>query len=124
MFKIVTCSVVVAVALLVTACSRNDAPEAPRAFCEAAFRYEKELERQASKGTTDIGRQIELVENLYETAPKAIRSDAKTFLDAMRRVEDDPAVRDNPRIERAVNNVNRYAAQGCDTYKSNRTPGI
>ena len=72
----------------------------------------------------DIPRQIELVEQLLETAPASIRPDAKVFLNVMRRVENDPTVRDNPKIRRVVENVNRVVAQGRDTYKSNRTPGI
>jgi len=111
------------VAVVAVSCSRSDAPEAPRAFCVAARRYEKELERQASKNRRDIPRQIELVEQLYETAPPAIRRHARTFLDAMRHVQDDPSVRDNPKIKEAVDDVNRYAAQGCDVYQSNQSPG-
>lgn len=115
--------VIPCLALVVTACGGRAEVEAPEKFCRAAARYETELERQASKGIEDIERQIELVQQLYDTAPKKVRDDAKTFLDAMRVVETDPSVRNNPKIEEAVDNVNRFAAQGCDVYKSNRTPG-
>ena len=44
-----------------------------------------------------------------------------TFLDAMkRRADGDTSVVDNPKIETAVENVNRRAADGCELYKQNQ----
>jgi hypothetical protein len=109
---------VVVALLAIAGCSRAQTPDAPAAFCEAAHRYERAIERGAS-----VARQIVLVEQLYDAAPPTIRPEAKTFLDAMRRVESDPSVRDDPKIKTAVEDVNRFAAQGCEFYKSNQTPG-
>ena len=53
---------------------------------------------------------------MVAAAPKAIEADARVFLDAMERVETDPSVQDNEKVQQAVENVNRYAAQGCEFY--------
>lgn len=111
---------VVAVALLVGACrSGGDAPKAPRAFCDAASRYDDRL----SKGAK-LDEQIRLVERVAAAAPAKVKADAETFLDALRRVETDPSVKDDPKIKRAVENVNRYAAQGCGFYERRGGGGI
>jgi hypothetical protein len=100
-----------------TACSRVETPMASRAFCRAADRYNTELERQAERGEIDVDRQVTRVEALVRTAPRAIADDAAVFLDALRRVRTDPSVRDDPGVEDAVDNVNRYANQACNVYK-------
>lgn len=117
---------VVAAVLIVTsaglgACRSegNDAPKPPRAFCDAATRFDDRL----SKGA-NVNEQIRLVQRMVDTAPAKIKADAQTFVDALRRVETDPAVRDDPQIKRAVDNVNRYAAQGCGFYKRQGGGGI
>ena len=86
---------------------------APLAFCKAASRFDDRL----SKGAK-IDEQIRLVQGMVDTAPTKIRSDAQTFVDALRRVGTDKSVRDDPNVKRAVDNVNRYAAQGCGFYES------
>lgn len=96
----------------------------PKAFCKAAARFEKEIEREAvNGGVADVDRQIKLVEKLHEEAPPKIRRETKTFLDAMRKVEDDPSIRDDPKVKRAVDAVNRFFAQGCGSYKRSQ-PGL
>jgi hypothetical protein len=106
-------AVAVAAALLVGACrSSSDAPKAPRSFCAAAADYDDRL----SKGAK-LDEQIRLVEKIAATAPAKIKADAETFLDALRRVETDPSVKDDPKIKAAVEEVNRYAAQGCGFYE-------
>jgi hypothetical protein len=97
----------------------SDAPKPPRAFCDAATRFDDRL----SKGA-NVDEQIRLVQRMVDTAPAKIKADAQTFVDALRRVETDPAVRDDPKIKRAVDNVNRYAAQGCGFYKRQGGGGI
>lgn len=108
----------VAATVLVGACRSegSDAPKPPRAFCDAASRYDDRVQRGAK-----LDEQIRLVQRMADTAPAKIKADAQTFVDALRRVETDPSVRDDPKVKRAVDNVNRYAAQGCGFYK--RQPG-
>ena len=115
-------AVVLLVAALVgVACSSEseNAPKAPLAFCQAAARYDDRVSRNAK---TD--EQIRLVQRMVDTAPAKIKADAQTFVDALQRVETDPSVKDNVKIKRAVENVNRYAAQGCGFYKQQGGGGI
>jgi hypothetical protein len=115
----------VTVALLAgvgAACSSQSRPEASPAFCRAADRYNTELERAQKNGVADVERQLPLVEALAETAPKEIKADAETFADALRRVETDPRLRDDPDVKIAVENVNRFANQACNVYE--RDSGI
>jgi hypothetical protein len=100
------------VATAATACSRGDDSSLPRPskpFCEAAHRYEVRLEKQAP-----IGEQIQIVQRMADHAPKDIADDTNVFLDALQRRRDgDKSVVDNPRIQKAVDNVNRRAFFGC-----------
>jgi hypothetical protein len=109
---------VLVVTLFVVAGCRDSTsgPKPPEAFCEAATRYDKRVQKGAK-----LPEQIRLVEKMTAAAPAKIKPDSETFLDALRRVATDPSVRDNPDIQRAVENVNRYAAQGCGFYE--RRPG-
>jgi hypothetical protein len=109
--------VLLAAAMLLVACGNGgDAPKPPKAFCDAASRYDERVQEGA-----ELDEQIRLVERIASAAPAKIKADAEKFLDALRRVETDPSVRDNPDIRRSVENVNRYAAQGCGFYE--RQPG-
>jgi len=101
-------------ALLAAGCSEGgQSSGAPRAFCDAASRYETELQREQTKGARDTGKQLELVARIAATAPASIRRDAETFRDALRRVGTDPSLRDSPTVKRAVDNVNRFASNRC-----------
>jgi hypothetical protein len=113
--------VLVVAALVGGACSSDseNAPKAPLAFCRAAARYDDRVSRNAK-----IDEQIRLVQGMVDTAPAKIKANAQTFVDALRRVEADPSLKDNPRIKRAVENVNRYAAQGCGFYRQPGGGGI
>jgi len=95
-----------------TACSRGNESSLPRPskpFCEAAHRYEVRLEKQAP-----IGEQIQIVQKMADHAPKDIAHDTDVFLDALqRRRAGDTSVVDNPKIQKAVDNVNRRAFFGC-----------
>lgn len=106
--------VVIGLAVLAVGCGSEggDAAKAPLAFCRAASRFDDRL----SKGA-EIDEQIRLVQGMVDTAPARIRRDAQTFVDALRRVETDSSVKDDPSVKRAVENVNRYAAQGCGFYQ-------
>jgi hypothetical protein len=103
--------------LTATACSRGDESTLPRPskpFCDAAHRYDVRVEKRAP-----IGEQIQIVQEMVDHAPKDIARDTNVFLDALQRRRDgDTSVVDNPKIEEAVNNVNRRAATGCGFYKS------
>jgi len=105
------------------ACSGNDESSLPRPskpFCEAAHRYDVRVEKRAP-----IDEQIQIVQKMADHAPKDIARDTNIFLDALqRRREGDKSVIDNPKIEDAVNNVNRRAATGCDFYQQDPGSGI
>jgi hypothetical protein len=94
-------------------------PKAPLAFCRAASNYDDRVSRNAK-----IDEQIRLVQRMVDKAPAKIKADAQAFVDALRRVETDPSVKDDPKVKRAVENVNRYAAQGCGFYKPQGGGGI
>lgn len=114
--------VLLVVVLIVAACGSTEKPTASRAFCTAADNYSKELERAKKQGKPDLDRQLPLVEKLASTAPRAIREDATTFADALRRLRDDPSVKDDAGVRDAVDNVNRFANQACNVYE--RDSGI
>jgi hypothetical protein len=111
---------------LLAACSGDSEASLPtpsKAFCQAAYDYDTNLPKLIGK----IHKQTELVRKLAEHAPKDIAKDAQTYLDAMqRRAAGDKSVVDNPKIQTAVENVNRRAASGCELYKQNQdgTSGI
>ena len=111
------------VAVGATACSRDASSSLPRPskpFCEAAHRYDVRVEKLAP-----IGEQINIVQQMADHAPKDIAKDTQTFLDALERRRDgDKSVVDNPKIEQAVNSVNRRAANGCGLYKQEPGSGI
>jgi hypothetical protein len=100
----------------------DDDPVVNKPFCDAAGRYEKELERQLEEGEMDIDAQIAIVQDITDAAPRQIRPQAERFLDALRRVDAEPEIRDDPDVREAVEDVNRYAAQGCGVY--DRRSGI
>jgi hypothetical protein len=118
----VVASTLVVAAFLAAGCSsERDAPDAPLAFCKAAAEYDHRL--STKQGDVPLRVQIALVADMASAAPPKIAPDANTFLDALQRVEDDPGIVDDPKIKRAVENVNRYAAQGCDFY-ARRSGGV
>jgi hypothetical protein len=115
--------VVLVLAFLAVACGNTQKPEASRAFCTAADNFNTELERATKQGKADPRRQAPLVEEIARTAPRKIRADAATFADAMRRRADgDTSVVDDPDIQDAAENVNRFANQACNVYQ--RDSGI
>lgn len=110
--------VTIAVVVGLSACSRGDGQSASRPseeFCEAAIEFERGLEQQV-----DLGEQIRLLEAVVETAPGEIEADARTFLDALEVVRaepDDAAVVDDPDVEEAVENVERYVIDACALFE-------
>jgi hypothetical protein len=101
-------------AIVATGCSsERDAPDAPLAFCKAAAEYDHQL---STKTEVPLRTQIRLVGDIVDAAPRAVADDARLFLRALEAVRTDDEVVDDPGIQRAVENVNRYAAQGCDFY--------
>ena len=108
------------VATALTGCSRDSEKSLPtpsKAFCQAAYDYDTNLPKLIGK----IHQQTELVEKLADHAPKDIAGDADLYLHAMkRRAAGDKTVVDNPKVQKAVENVNRRATNGCQLYKQNQ----
>jgi hypothetical protein len=119
--RLAVAAVLLVAALVGGACSSEggNAPKAPLAFCKAAARYDDRVSRNAK-----IDEQVRLVQRMVDTAPAKIKADAQTFVDALRRVETDKSAKDDPNVKRAVENVNRYAAQGCGFYERQGGGGI
>jgi hypothetical protein len=119
--RLAVAAVLLVAALVGGACSSEggNAPKAPLAFCKAAARYDDRLSRNAK-----IDEQIRLVQRMVDTAPAKIKANAQTFVDALRQVETDKSVKDDPNVKRAVESVNRYAAQGCGFYERQGGGGI
>ena len=119
--RLAVAAVLLVAALIGGACSSEsgNAPKAPLAFCKAAARFDDRVSRNAK-----IDEQIRLVQRMVDTAPAKIKANAQTFVDALRRVEADKSAKDDPNVKRAVENVNRYAAQGCGFYERQGGGGI
>ncbi|MFN8026538.1 MAG: hypothetical protein U0W40_09390 [Acidimicrobiia bacterium] len=103
-------------------CSKDDSKSLPlpsKAFCKAAYTYDKKVERKAS-----LEVQIDLVQTMADHAPKDIAADTQTFLDALqKRAKGDKSVVDNPKIMTAVNNVNRRAQNDCGLFEQDPPSG-
>jgi len=116
----------VAAALIIfgVACSGQNS-SAPKPFCENAYRYEAELEREQTVGKVDTAKQISLVRQIVATAPPAVHADAQRFLDALVRVQADPSVRNDRSVidaaHQAVDRVNRYASNRCGLFNQQPT---
>jgi len=110
--------------VVVTACSEDDDPSAhpPEPFCQAAIALE---EFGPVRGRVpELDDQIELVRGPAETAPAEIQPQAETFLAAMERYRDgDDSVIDDAEIQEAVNEVNRYATNGCELFERDNPNG-
>jgi hypothetical protein len=116
-------AVVLVAAAGLSACSRGDSESLPtpsKAFCQAAYSYDRKVERKAPLQT-----QIALVQTMADHAPPDIARDARTFLDALqRRADGDKRVVDNPRIQTAVENVNRRAQNDCGLFEQDPPSGM
>jgi hypothetical protein len=106
-----------------TACSQDEGASLPtpsKAFCKAAYTYDKKVERKAS-----LAVQIGLVQTMADHAPKDIANDTKVFLDALqRRAKGDKSVVDNPKIMKSVNDVNRRAQNDCGLFEQDPPSGM
>jgi hypothetical protein len=118
MASVPTRVVAVAAALLLVgvACGGQSQSAPNKPFCENAYRYEAELQREQTNGRLDLERQISVVRSLAATAPRSIHADAQRFLQALEQVRTDPSVRNNAAVRRAVDNVNRYASNRCGLF--------
>lgn len=115
--------VVVGVAGVALRPATTDLPKPSKAFCVAATKYDKKIGTLTGKDR--FTKQIELVTPMAEHAPKDIKRDAETFLDALqRRADGDTSVAKDAKIQAAIENVNRRAAVGCDFYVGDGTGGI
>lgn len=102
--------------LILTGCG-GGTPEASRAFCLAADRYDNEIVRTQRRGEIDAERQLELFQALARTAPPSVADDARLVVDALRQVADDPSIKDSREVRAAFDNVNRLANQACGAYE-------
>jgi hypothetical protein len=92
----------------------SDLPRPSIAFCKAAAKYDERVQLTKTK----LPEHIKLVSSIAEHAPKDIDQDAQLFLDALKqRRAGDTSVVDNPRVETAIDNINRRAGQDCGWYK-------
>jgi hypothetical protein len=119
MRRLVPLVVVLGFALL--ACGNTQHPSASRAFCKAADNYNAQVNRalkRQDQSVAEAGRQAPLLAEVARTAPRKIQADARTFADAMqRRAGGDTTVVDDPDVEQAAQNVNRFANQACNVYQ-------
>lgn len=92
----------------------SELPRPSRAFCRAAARYDNKVQLS----TTKLPEHIKLVTAISEHAPKDIAKDTRLFLDALKKREaGDRSVVDNPKIEGAIDRINRRAGQDCGWYQ-------
>jgi hypothetical protein len=104
-----------------SACSRgsDEALPTPKpGFCEAAQRYDRRVERNAS-----VAEQITILEKLERNAPRDVAADATLFLERMREYRaatkaEREELKGDPDVERAIENVNRRAINGCGFFES------
>ena len=127
--KLTIAAVVVAVVVVLGAAAfaltpkNANLPAPSTAFCVAARKYDKKI--ATLTGKDKFTTQVELVTPMAEHAPKDIKQDAELFLDALeRRAGGDKSVAKDPKVQTAIENVNRRAAQGCDFYQGDNTSGI
>jgi len=94
--------------------AKSSLPRPSAAFCAAAAKYDQRVQQ------AKLPEQIRLVTTIADHAPIDIARDAQTFLTALKKREaGDRSVVDNPRIQTAVDNVNRRAGQDCGWYERN-----
>jgi hypothetical protein len=92
----------------------SNLPRPSKAFCKAAARYDKNVTTARLK----LSKQIEMVSDIAAHAPKDIENEAQTFLDALKkRRAGDTSVVDDPKVEKAADQVNRRAGQDCGWYQ-------
>ena len=73
--------VLVSLLSLLTACSEKEKLPASKAFCQAAERYNNELQNAERLGEADVDRQLPIVQELARTAPKKIKDDATVCIE-------------------------------------------
>lgn len=112
-------SVLVATLVVLGACRSSESassslPRPSKAFCEAAARYDEKVQTRS----LTVAEHVPYVEKIAASAPDDVADEAALFLDAMRRrAEGDTSVVDDPKIQRAVEDVNRRAGQDCGWYE-------
>lgn len=101
-------------------------PHPSKAFCDAAVKYDTAIQKMSKKSEEDKARaQVPLVEQMAQHAPNDIKTETRTFLDALRRRADgDTSVVDDEHVAKAVDDVNRRAGNGCGLYQSETGGGI
>ena len=89
-------------------------PRPSRAFCKAAADYDKVIGLKK----LPLARHIALTKAIALSAPKDARTEAETVWHAFEQLRaGDRSVVDNPKVQAAVEYVNRRAGQDCGWYQ-------
>ena len=110
--------IVIALALLTVACDQREEPVAEKptvAFCDAVVKLEDRLNRVPYITAAEW---VTLFEAVATNAPTPVRADADLFLDGLRRVTDEPDLKDQDKYKKASERVQRYAISGCGLHQS------
>jgi len=117
-------AIVVALAAGAAACSEDSTSSLPRpskAFCQAAYDYDANLPKLANH----LDQQIVLIRKMAANAPADIRADAQAFLDAWIQTKaGHRSVLRDPKVKKAVENVERRANDGCGLFKQDPPSGM
>lgn len=94
--------------------TQSNLPRPSRAFCKAAADYDKVV---TLKKLT-LARHVALTRAIAQTAPKDARRDAQLVWQSFVKLRGgDRNVVDNPKVQAAVEHVNRRAGQDCGWYR-------
>jgi hypothetical protein len=110
---------IVVLSLVAVGCKPKDdtasnLPRPGRAFCQAAANYDKVI----SLKSTTLARHITLTRAIARTAPKDARRDAAIVWHSFEKLRaGDRSVVDNPKVQAAIEYVNRRAGQDCGWYR-------
>ncbi len=102
-----------------TGCNQKDdtqsnLPRPSRAFCKAAADYDKVV----TLAKLPLARHVALTSAIARTAPKDARRDAELVWRSFVKLRaGDRTVIDNPKVQAAVEYVNRRAGQDCGWYQ-------
>ena len=94
--------------------TQSNLPRPSREFCKAAADYDKVV----SLKKLTLARHVALTRAIAQTAPKDARRDAELVWHSFVKLRaGDRKVVDNPKVQAAVEHVNRRAGQDCGWYR-------